>query len=141
MSGNEPYPSDALEPGVPAGPRILVVDDDRLVRDLACDLLQEAGFPAEMALGGGQALEMLRGAAPGHFQLVVLDLYMPGMSGTEALPEVLSICPGIKVILMSALDADSDLKALLRPGRIGFICKTRFFASFIPKIREMLSAT
>lgn len=140
MDGTEQYPSnDASEPGMSARPRILVVDDDRLVRELACDLLLEEGYPVEMALGAGQALEMLRHASPGHFHLVVLDLYMPGMSGQEALPEILALCPDIKVILMSALDADSDIKSLLRPGRVGFICKTRFFDSFVPKVRQMLS--
>ena len=60
---------------------ILVVDDDRGIRETLGDVLRDEGYRVELARDGNEALSMLRaGDAP---ELILLDLSMPGMSGAE----------------------------------------------------------
>jgi len=65
--------------------RILVVDDEENIRLLFKEELEEEGFEIDLASNGIEALDKLRG---GHFDLVVLDIKMPGMDGIQALNEI-----------------------------------------------------
>jgi len=65
-----------------AGPEILVVDDDRGIRETLGDVLRDEGYRVELARDGGEALAVLRGRAAAP-ELILLDLAMPGISGEE----------------------------------------------------------
>ena len=77
--------------------KILVVDDDSLVRDLLCEILTEEGYSASGVSNGIEALEKLEA---GRFDLVISDVEMPEMDGIDLAREMRSIS-SVPLILMS----------------------------------------
>ena len=77
--------------------KILVVDDDSLVRDLLCEILTEEGYSVDSASNGIEALEKLEA---GRFDLVISDVEMPEMDGIDLAREMRSIS-SVPLILMS----------------------------------------
>jgi len=91
-------------------PRILAVDDDREFRRSLVKIFQKAGFGVNVAVDGHQAMTLLD---KNHYDLVVLDLKMPGKSGLEVLREIKAQTPEAKVIMVTAFaDPDSTRQAL-----------------------------
>ena len=88
-------------PTAPSSPtaRVLVVDDEKLIRWSVAERLQRSGYEVVSAETGEQALELLSGAAP---DLVLLDVRLPGIDGVETLQRALSIHPELAVLMMSA---------------------------------------
>jgi two-component system C4-dicarboxylate transport response regulator DctD len=78
--------------------RILVVDDEQIVRDLAVQVLRRAGYDVVSAGRAHDALEMV---AAGSVDLVVSDVVMPGLSGVELLTELHERWPELPVVLMT----------------------------------------
>ena len=97
---------EPLAPPVAQGVRVLVVDDDEAVVEVAREFLERAGFEVTAALGGEAALEALR-AAPHEIDAVVLDLAMPGLGGEEALAELRRLRPGLPVVIASGFDREN----------------------------------
>lgn len=99
--------------------KILVVDDDPVIRDMMADILEFEGYTISIARNGSEALQLLRS---GDGYLVFLDIMMPVMSGKE-LCMLIEADPQLrkrhKIILMSALDnleeaATLDVDAILQ---------------------------
>ena len=91
----------------PRGPTILVVDDEPAVRLLVERVLVEAGFQVLTAMGGAEALELLeRGGA---VDLLLADLRMPIMSGTQLARRVEELRPDVRVVIMAAYPAEDSL--------------------------------
>ena len=84
--------------------KLLVVDDDPIIRDMMVDILEFEGYTVHTARNGQEALKLLRGEEP---YLVFLDLMMPVMSGEELCTHLQSE-PEVRrqhvIVLMSALD-------------------------------------
>ena len=78
---------------------ILVVDDQPGVRRLICEALLDAGHLVEQASSGMEALKRL---AQKKYQLILLDIKMPGMNGLETLNEIRKVDSGIPVVMMTA---------------------------------------
>ena len=78
--------------------RILVVEDDPLVRDVVCEQLKEAKHQPVGSENGQEALEIFK---TGNFDLVITDHSMPGMSGVELAATLKRINPAIPVILLT----------------------------------------
>ena len=78
--------------------RILVVDDERDYTETVVKRLNRRGFLAQTALGGAQALEAM---ASQEFDVLILDIKMPGMDGIEVLREVKKRYPKVEVILLT----------------------------------------
>jgi CheY-like chemotaxis protein len=85
--------------------RVLLVDDDEAVRELARDMLQELGHTVIVAHNGGEAVELLATEPPP--QLLLADFAMPGMNGAQVAANVLRIRPGLPVLFMTGF-AESD---------------------------------
>jgi two-component system, response regulator, stage 0 sporulation protein F len=79
--------------------RILLVDDEEHIRLLFKEELEEEGYIIETASNGFEALDRLKGSA---FNLIVLDIKMPGMDGIQTLSEIKKINKDQRVILCSA---------------------------------------
>jgi len=79
--------------------KILVVDDDDAIRMLINLELTEEGYQVLTASNAKDALEMVETE---DLDLVILDIRMPGMDGLEALPRILGLKEGLKVILNTA---------------------------------------
>jgi CheY-like chemotaxis protein len=79
--------------------RVMIVDDEPLLRDYARDILEEAGYVAEVAANADEALAKLRA---GDFSMVLTDIYMPGgLNGVEFAQRVASQFPSTRVVLMT----------------------------------------
>lgn len=88
--------------------KILVVDDDEAVRSVTFEMLKRLGFEVTTADSGASALEQ---ATHQSFDLVLLDLAMPNMSGVEVFSSLKQIKPESRVIFMTGYSKDefSDL--------------------------------
>jgi DNA-binding NtrC family response regulator len=89
---------------------VLVVDDEEPVRRVLCGKLRREGYDCVAAEDGRQAIDKVASEA---FDLVLLDIKMPGISGIEALPQIVAESPGTCVIMSSAVvDMQTALEAL-----------------------------
>jgi two-component system response regulator FlrC len=100
--------------------RVLVVDDDPGMRDGMALSLKRAGFFAEQARGGEEALRMVR---PGAFDAVVTDLRMPGMDGLQLTARLKAIDPAIPVLLITAFGSLESAREAMRLGAFDFLSK------------------
>jgi len=101
---------------------VLVVDDERMVREMVKRALERHGYTVLLADSGLAAIDVLR-RHPGEIALVLLDLSMPHMNGEEALPELRKIRPEVKVVVSSGY-SESEAMALFKGQRVaGFIQK------------------
>jgi len=80
--------------------RILVVDDDELVRISVANLLQALGFTTSEASDGLEAIRLYQ-SRHGEFSLVLMDIVMPNLDGIDASKEIKTHDPAVKVVLMS----------------------------------------
>jgi CheY-like chemotaxis protein len=117
--------------------RILVVDDEPVIRSLAGDMLRLLGYEVTAADGGAEALELYR---RGKFDLVILDLVMPRMNGREVLAEIRRIDPEARVLLASGFHLEMDLVDVRREGACGFLSKPFIVASLSRAVAEALQA-
>jgi CheY-like chemotaxis protein len=92
--------------------KVLVVDDDPVLRDMMVDMLDFEGYPIQVVRNGNEALNILRGE--GNF-LVFLDLMMPGLSGRDVCA-ILDAEPQVRnrhvIILMTAMDKLDEAQSL-----------------------------
>jgi PAS domain S-box-containing protein len=98
--------------------RVLVIDDQEPLLDLAHEFLTRAGFAVETALGGRAGLERIRAAA-GEFDAVVLDLAMPELDGEQVGRALRALRADLPLLLVSGYDADlaAARYAALAPAR------------------------
>ena len=80
--------------------KILVVDDEAVIRKLLCKKLSIEGYVCQTA---GDAAQALKDIAAGQPDLVILDINMPGKSGTALLSEIMATFPDTAVIMATAL--------------------------------------
>jgi len=101
--------------------RVLVVDDDTLMREVLKALLRDDGFEvAGEARDGQSALAFLERTRP---DLVCLDVNMPGMSGIEVLKNVRSRYPAIRVVMITGDSSMSTVREAVGFGAVGYIIK------------------
>jgi len=106
--------------------RVLVMDDEEMVRDVAVSLLESMGFQGKAVKDGSEAIdayvEALKAGTP--YDAVILDLTVPGaMGGKEAVRRLLDIDPGAKVIVSSGYSQDPILSMYREYGFSGVIAK------------------
>jgi DNA-binding NarL/FixJ family response regulator len=101
--------------------RVIVADDDALVRRVLRDVLQRAGIVVIAEAGGGrEAVELTLYYKP---DIVLMDLLMPGTDGIAATREILAGLPGAKIVMISSSE-DEELGLLsLRMGACGYLSK------------------
>lgn len=92
--------------------KVLVVDDDPVIRDMMVDMLDFESYPVQVVRNGNEALKILRGE--GNF-LVFLDLMMPGLSGKDVCA-ILDAEPHVRnrhiIVLMTAMDQFDEAQSL-----------------------------
>jgi PAS domain S-box-containing protein len=116
---------------------ILVVDDEELVRELACAALRSAGYEVLAAADGRAALEILAGAGVPP-AAVLLDRSMPGMNGDELVPILNRTYPSLRIVLTSGYP-EADVRDAFLPGSVaGFLQKPYTVAALIEKVEETL---
>lgn len=114
---------------------ILVVDDDRDLRDNLVEVLATAGFSLHSAGDGEQALQEL---AAREFDLVLLDAIMPGLSGMETLSLIKRNHPKVKVIMLTAFSTVDGAVAAMRSGADDYVTKPFKISDLLVAVRRCL---
>jgi two-component system, chemotaxis family, chemotaxis protein CheY len=96
--------------------RILVIDDDSLIRETLRRMLEGAGHEVTEAEDGAAGLKAVKAQRP---DLVVTDIYMPGKEGIETIRELRQIVPGLKIIAISGSSWSSGHDALSSAKLLG----------------------
>lgn len=117
--------------------KILVVDDEPLVREVARRALERAGFEVVLAENGRQAVETFS-QQPGRIALVLLDLSMPEMDGEQTLIELRRIQPKVQVLLSSGYDQSSTRRAPLGGRVASFIQKPYTARALVAAVRQAI---
>ncbi len=104
------------------GRRILVVDDEELVRDATADTLRELGYAVDLAKGGEDAVMRVRDR-PGWYDLVLLDMIMPRTGGAETFRMLRQFQPDLRILLVSGYSLSGEAQSLLDAGASGFLSK------------------
>lgn len=99
MSPQEPPNATPGSPPTPAG-RLLIVDDDPMVCQVADSMARALGYDPVIAYDGASALEIVR-TAQEPIACVLLDLAMPGLDGTATMREIQRIAPATRVVIMT----------------------------------------
>lgn len=114
--------------------RVLVVDDEESVRDLACEIVQRAGYKVITAVDGQEGWKTFFAWQP---DLVVTDIRMPKINGWELLDRIREVSE-VPVIILSALDDEVDTVRGLRNGADDFVVKPIRSAEFLARIEAAL---
>lgn len=116
---------------------ILLVDDEDYIRDLGKQILSRFGYTVWTAENGETALEIYA-THWNTIDLVLLDLIMPGMSGTECLRELQRINPSVRVVVISGYSPDDSRDELIELGAEGFISKPYEMNQMLQVTRKVL---
>lgn len=116
---------------------VLVVDDDTVVREMAENILQIAGYTVLTAENGKEGVEKYR-QHHGAIKAVVLDMAMPVMSGGEALAEMKKINPDIRVLLSSGFRKDERVEEILGLGGSAFLQKPYGMAALTLAMKKVI---
>jgi two-component system, OmpR family, response regulator MprA len=116
--------------------KILVVDDERAVRDSLRRALELQGYEVELASDGAEALQCL--AANGQPDAVVLDILMPGMDGLEVCRQIRRRGYGVPVLMLTARDAVGDRVEGLDAGADDYVVKPFALEELLARIRALL---
>jgi len=116
--------------------KVLIVDDEAELRDNLAEILAEEGFRVATAVDGDQALEK---ASRERFDVVLLDLIMPGKDGMEVLAGLRRISPVSRVIIITAYaTVDSAVKAI-RKGAVDYVTKPFTIDELLVTIKRVLA--
>ena len=114
---------------------ILIVDDERPVRNAMRGILEAEGFEVVLAKNGGEALEKFSSRRP---DLVLLDVMMPGKSGIQVCEEMRRADPLVPVIFLSAVPTDTTKVRAFGAGADGYLEKSENPDVLVARIRSAL---
>ena len=101
------------------GKRVLLVEDNEINREIAKLLLEESGFIVDEAVDGAVAVEKIRAASPGQYDLILMDIQMPIMGGYEATRQIRALespLASIPIIALSANNMEEDRRNSIDAG-------------------------
>ena len=101
-------------------PRILIVDDEAPMRESLNDWLKEDGYVVGLAASGQEAVDMVQ---KGTWEVMLLDLKMPGMDGLETLRKVKEVSPEVEVIMMTAYATIDTAVQAMKEGAFDYLVK------------------
>ncbi len=116
--------------------RVMIIEDDEEMRSLLRDFFEEEGFETDSVDNGVDALEKLSGD---HFDLVITDIRMPGLTGLDILPTIRKLSPEIPIIVMTAYGSDDVRHRSLERGATIYLEKPIHLSRLRTVIREMVS--
>ena len=148
MSALGQKPADAVQRLLPEknadfkGKHILLVEDNELNREIAQEILQEYGFLVDTAENGAVAVEKVSTAAPGSYDLVLMDVQMPIMDGYTATRKIRALDDPARaklpIIAMTANAFDEDRRNALESGMNGFLSKPIVIDDLVQELRKIL---
>lgn len=117
--------------------KILVVDDDPGMLDTLMDVLSATGYETSVAASGNAALEM---AQTGRFDLVLMDVQMPGLNGVKVLHALRVLDPTIVVIMMTAYTGDELVAESQRTTGFSVLSKPLDLDQVLPLVKSIVSS-
>ena len=148
MSALGQKPADAVQRLLPEknadfkGKHILLVEDNELNREIAQEILREYGFRVDTAENGAVAVEKVRAAAPGSYDLVLMDVQMPVMDGYTATRQIRALedpaLAGIPILAMTANAFDEDRRNAMESGMNGFLSKPIVIGDLVQELHKIL---
>ncbi len=123
-------------------PRILVAEDERDIRELVKITLSFHGFEVVSAGDGAEAVQLARDEQ-GRFDLILMDVRMPRMTGYEACAELkaMEVTRDIPVVFLSAKGQESEVTAGLEAGAVQYILKPFAPDALVRQVRAVLHAS
>lgn len=116
--------------------KILVIDDEEIIRSLASEMINMFGYQCLLAEDGNAGLEIIEKENP---DLVLCDFYMPNMSGEEVIAEIAVKFPKMKVILTTGKELDDDeAERINAHGIIGVLNKPFSLMDLKNRLTEIL---
>lgn len=122
---------------LPTPTRVLVVDDERDVRDLVARVLRAVGYLVDEASDGQEALDHLQGERP---DLVLLDLMMPGLDGWAVLDWLETAPQPPPVVVLTVRDDREAFTRATAKGAVGFLSKPFRFGDVLSACRRVLES-
>lgn len=113
----------------------LVVDDEWSFRRVLRTSLASSGFAIEEARSGEEAVAILAQSA---FDLVLLDVNMPGIGGVEACREIRALMPKIGIVMVTVQDGESEIVKALEAGADDYVTKPIRFRELVARLRAVL---
>ena len=121
---------------------ILLVEDNELNREIAQEILREYGFRVDTAENGAVAVEKVSTAAPGSYDLVLMDVQMPVMDGYTATRQIRALedpaLAGIPILAMTANAFDEDRRNAMESGMNGFLSKPIVIGDLVQELHKIL---
>lgn len=140
--GREKKEAQILSEETVMGGRLLLVEDNELNREIASEILSEAGFDIEEAEDGQRAVEMLKASEPGYYKLILMDVQMPVMDGYTATKEIRKLdnkeLAEIPIVAMTANAFDEDKKKAFECGMNSHIAKPVDVEVLFDTLKRML---
>jgi len=122
-------------PSIPFVPSVLVVDDEPRIVSFVSRALSAEGFRVDGAPDGIRGLEL---AKTGGYELVVLDLLLPGLDGVSVLQDLMEVRPRQRVLVLSALSDVETKVRCLEAGASDYLSKPFSLAELIARVRARL---
>ncbi|PKN66809.1 MAG: oxidoreductase, partial [Deltaproteobacteria bacterium HGW-Deltaproteobacteria-10] len=116
---------------------ILVVDDEEVVAKVCKEMLESLGYHVYLAGSGQEALAVYMEKCR-KIDLIILDMILPGISGSDTYDRLREINPEVKVLLSSGYSVEGQATKILERGCQGFIQKPVRMNSLAQKVREIL---
>lgn len=117
---------------------ILVIEDDKFLRELISQKLIKEGYNVSEAIDGEEGIKKIKGEKP---DLVLLDLILPGIDGFEVLSKMKedAALPSIPVIILSNLGQKEDVEKGLKLGAVDYLIKAHFTpGEIVEKIKSAI---
>ena len=117
--------------------RIMIIEDDEEMRTLLKDFFEQEGFETDAASNG---VDALRAISEDHFDLVVTDIRMPGLTGLDILPAIRKLKPETPILVMTAYGSDDLRRRILERGATIYLEKPVRLSRLKTLIQEMVSS-